>query len=236
MGLEAGFARSRETGQRADGVRVRHVPVRAPLLGDRVRVPVRRRQRLHRPPVLLPARHDRRRTARQVSRSSRSGCSSSPSPTPRRRSRRARWSAAPASRATSSTASACRASSTRSSATGCGVRAAGSRTAAVRWFNGFGTGGAFFRDFAGSTVVHTVGGMIALAGAIALGPRLGRTFKRDGGGPMPAHDLDLGRHRRRDPVVRLVRLQPRLDAVGHGLGGHRPGRRPTPRSRPAPAA
>ena len=59
-------------------------------------------------------------------------------------------------------------------------------------FKAFGTGGAFFRDFAGSTVVHTVGGMIALAGAIALGPRLGRMFKRDGGGPMPAHDLTWG--------------------------------------------
>ena len=53
-------------------------------------------------------------------------------------------------------------------------------------------GGAFFRDFAGSTVVHTVGGAIALAGAIVLGPRLGRVFKRDGGGPMPAHDLTWG--------------------------------------------
>ena len=42
-----------------------------------------------------------------------------------------------------------------------------------------------FRDFAGSTVVHTIGGMIALAGAIALGPRLGRKFKRDGGGMPP---------------------------------------------------
>src|SRR5450432_2355414 len=59
-------------------------------------------------------------------------------------------------------------------------------------FKFFGTGGTFFRDFAGSTVVHTVGGMIALAGAIALGPRLGRKFKRDGGGPMPAHDLTWG--------------------------------------------
>ncbi|MBV8886975.1 MAG: ammonium transporter [Chroococcidiopsidaceae cyanobacterium CP_BM_RX_35] len=46
-----------------------------------------------------------------------------------------------------------------------------------------------FHDFAGSTVVHTIGGFIALAGAIALGPRLGRTFKRDGGGPMLPHDL-----------------------------------------------
>jgi Amt family ammonium transporter len=40
--------------------------------------------------------------------------------------------------------------------------------------------------------VHTVGGVIALAGCIVLGPRLGRKFKRDGGGPMPAHDLALG--------------------------------------------
>jgi Amt family ammonium transporter len=53
------------------------------------------------------------------------------------------------------------------------------------------TNGAVFRDFAGSTVVHTVGGFIALWGAIALGPRLGRKFKRDGGGPMPPHDLNL---------------------------------------------
>ncbi len=53
------------------------------------------------------------------------------------------------------------------------------------------TGGTVFRDFAGSTVVHTVGGFIALAGAIVLGPRLGRTFKRDGGGPFPAHDLTI---------------------------------------------
>ena len=48
-----------------------------------------------------------------------------------------------------------------------------------------------FRDFAGSTVVHTVGGMIALCGAIALGPRLGRKFKRDGGGMPPGHDLTI---------------------------------------------
>ena len=51
--------------------------------------------------------------------------------------------------------------------------------------------GVFIRDFAGSTVVHTVGGMVALAGAIVLGPRLGRKFKRDGGGLPPGHDLTV---------------------------------------------
>jgi Amt family ammonium transporter len=51
--------------------------------------------------------------------------------------------------------------------------------------------GQSFHDFAGSTVVHTIGGFIALAGAIVLGPRLGRKFKRDGGGPMLPHDLTI---------------------------------------------
>ncbi len=48
-----------------------------------------------------------------------------------------------------------------------------------------------FHDFAGSTVVHTIGGFVALAGSIVLGPRLGRKFKRDGGGPMMPHDLTI---------------------------------------------
>lgn len=48
-----------------------------------------------------------------------------------------------------------------------------------------------FHDFAGSTVVHTIGGVIALAGSLVLGPRLGRKFKRDGGGPMMPHDLTI---------------------------------------------
>jgi Amt family ammonium transporter len=49
-----------------------------------------------------------------------------------------------------------------------------------------------FRDFAGSTVVHSIGGAISLIGAIALGPRLGRVFQRDGGGPMLPHNIILG--------------------------------------------
>jgi Amt family ammonium transporter len=59
---------------------------------------------------------------------------------------------------------------------------------AGNFFPSLGTG---FHDFAGSTVVHTIGGFIALAGAIVLGPRLGRKFKRDGGTPMLPHDLTI---------------------------------------------
>jgi Amt family ammonium transporter len=44
-------------------------------------------------------------------------------------------------------------------------------------------------DFAGSTVVHSVGGWAALAGAIVLGPRLGK-YTRDGRiNPIPGHNL-----------------------------------------------
>ncbi|MCS6971544.1 MAG: ammonia permease, partial [Leptospiraceae bacterium] len=41
------------------------------------------------------------------------------------------------------------------------------------WGGGW-LGSANFRDFAGSTVVHSVGGWAALAGVIVLGPRLGK--------------------------------------------------------------
>lgn len=46
-----------------------------------------------------------------------------------------------------------------------------------------------FVDFAGSTVVHSVGGWIGLTGAIILGPRLNR-FGPDGI-PMPGHSMTL---------------------------------------------
>jgi len=51
-----------------------------------------------------------------------------------------------------------------------------------------------FRDFAGSTVVHSIGGIASLAGAMVLGPRLGRLFARDDkqrGGMPPPHNLTI---------------------------------------------
>ena len=49
-----------------------------------------------------------------------------------------------------------------------------------------------FHDFAGSTVVHSVGGWIALAGAMVLGPRIGK-YRHDGkANPIPGHSLVLG--------------------------------------------
>lgn len=48
-----------------------------------------------------------------------------------------------------------------------------------------------FRDFAGSTVVHLVGGAMALAGAIAVGPRVGKYDKDGVARPFPAHNFPL---------------------------------------------
>jgi Amt family ammonium transporter len=45
-----------------------------------------------------------------------------------------------------------------------------------------------FHDFAGSTVVHSVGGWAGLAGAIMLGPRIGK-YKKDKSNAIPGHNM-----------------------------------------------
>ena len=54
---------------------------------------------------------------------------------------------------------------------------------------GFGNGAV---DFAGSGVVHMIGGSLALAGALVIGPRIGR-FNQDGSAnAMPGHNIPMG--------------------------------------------
>jgi len=49
--------------------------------------------------------------------------------------------------------------------------------------------GATFHDFAGSTIVHSVGGWVALAGAWVLGPRIGKYFPNGKSRAIPGHNL-----------------------------------------------
>jgi len=54
------------------------------------------------------------------------------------------------------------------------------------WLEGLG-----FIDFAGSTVVHSIGGWVGLAGAVALGPRIGKYAKDGKPRAIPGHNLPL---------------------------------------------
>jgi Amt family ammonium transporter len=62
--------------------------------------------------------------------------------------------------------------------------------ASWKWGGGF-LDGMGFQDFAGSTVVHSVGGWAALTGAIILGPRIGKYAKDGKVIPIPGSNLAL---------------------------------------------
>jgi Amt family ammonium transporter len=69
-----------------------------------------------------------------------------------------------------------------------GAWAWGSLWAGSGWLENLSAGA--FHDFAGSTVVHSVGGWCALAGAIVLGPRIGK-YKDGKTMPIPGHNIPL---------------------------------------------
>jgi Amt family ammonium transporter len=48
-----------------------------------------------------------------------------------------------------------------------------------------------FIDFAGSTVVHSIGGWLALAGALTLGPRIGKYSPSGKSNAIPGHNITL---------------------------------------------
>lgn len=53
------------------------------------------------------------------------------------------------------------------------------------------TFGTVFHDFAGSAVVHSVGGVLAFVGAMALGPRLGKYDNKGKSRAIPGHNLAM---------------------------------------------
>ena len=93
-------------------------------------------------------------------------------------------------------------------------------------------------DFAGSGVVHAVGGVAGLAGAIVLGPRIGKFNKDGSANTIPGHHIPMAMLGMLHPAVRLVRLQRGVDlrrhrrAVRARRGEHRLSPAPSAPSRP----
>ena len=151
-----------------------------------------------------------------------------PSWTPWPRSRPGPWPSGGSGRASSAGASSAAPSTTRSSAPGPGA-AAGCRQLGNSMDLGFG-----YVDFAGSGVVHAVGGVAGLAGAIVLGPRIGKFNKDGSANTIPGHHIPMAMLGTLHPAVRLVRLQRRLDLRGDRRAVRHRGR-PT-RPSPVPSA
>ena len=88
------------------------------------------------------------------------------------------------------------------------------------------------QDFAGSTAVHLIGATGAFAALLLLGPRKGKYGPDGKPRAIPGHSMPLAGPGRADPVHRLVRVQPGLDAerarrpLRRGGGGDAAGRLP----------
>ena len=70
-------------------------------------------------------------------------------------------------------------------------------------------------DFAGSGVVHAMGGVIALAGAMVIGPRIGKYDSQGKPKAMPGHNVPMVDARHVHPGFRLVRFQSGFDPCRH---------------------
>ena len=68
------------------------------------------------------------------------------------------------------------------------------------------------QDFAGSTVVHLIGATGALAALLHLGPRIGKYGPDGKPRAIPGHSMPIVGLGDPDPLARLVRVQPGLDA------------------------